>query len=182
MKGIRAEGVRDFGPRAMSRPWADSCRSLASGSPKPLPGSLTRRTHRTQHILILTAKVYFNKRIRSSISKQNRYVGQTPEATRGAQCHVVSLLQPQSPAHKCRTSKWAALPAVPLQELPLVLLFCSPFMQVRALHFSHGAFMDWPCILPWLTAPLLSFILQSAPCLLSTTRLGPGNIKSLVTW
>lgn len=39
-KGICPEGMHDFGPRPMSCPWADSCRSLASGSPRPPPDSL----------------------------------------------------------------------------------------------------------------------------------------------
>lgn len=36
----------------------------------------TRRTHRTQHVVILTAVIYYRERIQSKVSKGKRCVGQ----------------------------------------------------------------------------------------------------------
>lgn len=42
----------------------------------------TRKTHRTQHRVILMAMIYFRERIWSKISKRKRCMGQSPEETR----------------------------------------------------------------------------------------------------
>lgn len=52
----------------------------------------TGRIHRTQHIVVITAKIYFDERIQSSISKWKRDVGQSPEETKRKLPRVFSQL------------------------------------------------------------------------------------------
>ena len=54
-----------------------------SGFPKPPAGQFLRRTHRTQHaVVLLTATVFYNRRIQSKISQGRRHVRLSPGETR----------------------------------------------------------------------------------------------------
>ena len=49
-----------------------------SGFPKPPPGQFFRRTHRTQHVVVLLVATIFYKRIQSKISQGRRHMGLNP--------------------------------------------------------------------------------------------------------